>query len=103
MTLTHAAVIAASIYVLIEVFKRLFPGWKKIPILVRIMPVMGVLVGAVVAPLIGHFAMGIHWLLSVPYGIVAGALSSTCYELLHKTLSRRLVGVYEEVMDDPAT
>lgn len=85
MNLTHATVIAASLYVLIAAFKKVYPEWKTHRWLVRVMPILPIILGMIVAPVIAYF-MGLPIILAVPYGVIGGALSTSAYEMIHKTL-----------------
>lgn len=87
-------VCAAAVYVLVEGAKKVWPEYKQVSWLKRMMPVMPVILGvvgsmtygAVAAPEGGILAEALRL---APYGIVGGALSSTVYEIVEKVIKRK--------------
>lgn len=87
-------VCAAAVYVLVEGIKRVWPEYKKVGVVKRLMPVFpiilgflgAVIYGAVMAP-DGEIAA--ESLRLAPYGIVGGALSSSVYEIVEKVIKRK--------------
>lgn len=81
---------AAAIAALIEMVKRVWPEHKDNRIAVRILPavplILGVLVGLGYASLV---AEGMHLLEGATYGLVAGSLSSSAYEMVAKVFTER--------------
>jgi len=89
---------AASVYIVIEAFKKMYPEWVTKPWLVRLMYVVPSILG-----ILGMVAYSVATeefspVQAVPYGIVAGALSQTIYEFVDKAIRQRagkIVGAQE--------
>lgn len=75
-------ILAACIAAVLEVFKTAFSEFFVRPLVKRIMPLVPLLIGGICGAFL--FFPG---LLGVLTGILAGALSSSAYEVVKKTLA----------------
>lgn len=87
-------VCAAAVYVLVEGAKKVWPEYKQVSWLKRIMPVMPIILGVVGSMIYGAVMAPEGEVLAetvrlAPYGIVGGALSSTVYEIVEKVIKRK--------------
>ena len=80
---------AASIYVLIEIFKKIYPEWTTKEWLIRLMYVIPTIMGIAGMAAYAAATNEFGYVHAVPYGIVAGALSQTLYELVEKAIRQK--------------